>query len=113
MMHFVRTFSIMRAFCVRLIATEEAQNYGKIVGLYITNILHDGWWGNAIASSYPPGSAPGHTLQKPWKESGIFQSSLILLFFTKRQIKRRGQGEGEGTTPPPPKYAPDSTPSKS
>ena len=31
MMHFVRAFSIMRAYGVRLIAIEEAQNYGEIV----------------------------------------------------------------------------------
>ena len=30
-MHFVRTFLIMRAYGVRLIAIEEAQNYEKIV----------------------------------------------------------------------------------
>ena len=29
---------------------------------------------DAYRSSYPPGSAPGHKLQKPSKESGIFQS---------------------------------------
>ena len=31
MMHFVRPFSIIRAYGVRLIAIEEARNYGKIV----------------------------------------------------------------------------------
>ena len=31
MMHFVRTFSIMRAQGVRLIAIEEVRNYGKDV----------------------------------------------------------------------------------
>ena len=72
MMHFVRTFSIMRAYGVRLIAVEEARNYGKIV--YIKNIFQNGWWEEAYLSSYPPGSAPGHKLQKPSKESGIFQS---------------------------------------
>ena len=36
MMHLVRTFAIMHAHGVRLIAIEEAQNYGKIafIGLY-------------------------------------------------------------------------------
>ena len=37
MMHFVRPFSIMRAYGVRLIVIEEARHYGKIV--YIKNIL--------------------------------------------------------------------------
>ena len=40
MMHFVRTFSIMRASGVRLIAIEEIRNYGKIV--YIENIFENG-----------------------------------------------------------------------
>ena len=41
----------------------------------------------------PPGSAPGHKLQKPSKESGVFShlALLILFFFTKRQSQR---GEG-------------------
>ena len=65
MMHFVRTFSIMHAI-------KEIQNYGKIA--YIKNIYENGWWGDAYPSSYPPGSAPGHKLEKPLKESGIFQS---------------------------------------
>ena len=34
MMHFVRTFSIMRAYGVRLTAIEKARNYGKIVYIY-------------------------------------------------------------------------------
>ena len=42
MMHFVRTFSIMRAYGKRLITIEEARNYGKIA--YIKNIFQNGWW---------------------------------------------------------------------
>ena len=41
MMHFVRTFSIMRTSNVRLIAIEEVQNYGKIV--CIKNVFENGW----------------------------------------------------------------------
>ena len=41
MMHFVRTFSIMRAQGGRLIAIEEVRNYGKIV--YIQNNFENGW----------------------------------------------------------------------
>ena len=41
MMHFVRTFSIMRAQGVRLIAIEEVRNYEKIV--FIKNIVEKGW----------------------------------------------------------------------
>ena len=40
MMHFVPTFSIMRAEGVRFIAITEVQNYGKIV--YIQNIFENG-----------------------------------------------------------------------
>ena len=44
----------------------------------------------------PPGSAPGHELQKRSKESGIFQSlgiPLILFFFTKSRVKKGGHGK--------------------
>ena len=41
-MHFVRTFLVMRAYGVRLIAIEEAQNYRKSV--YIRNIIENGYW---------------------------------------------------------------------
>ena len=41
----------------------------------------------------PPVSAPGHKLQKPSKESGIFQSlgTINFVLFTKRQSQK---GEG-------------------
>ena len=66
MMHFVRTFVIMRALGVRLIAIEEVRNYGKIVCM--KNLFENGWWEDAYPSSYPP----GHNLRKPSIESGIF-----------------------------------------
>ena len=43
MMHFVRTFSIMRAWGVRLIVIEKVRNYGNIVGLFIKNMFENGW----------------------------------------------------------------------
>ena len=55
---------------VRLIAIEGVRNYRKIV--CIKNIFENGWWKDAYPSSYPSGFAPGHKLQKPPKESGIF-----------------------------------------
>ena len=55
MMHFVRTFLIMRALSVRLIVTKKVQNYGKTV--FIKNMFENGWWGGCI----PPGSAHAHT----------------------------------------------------
>ena len=49
-MHFVQTFSIMRAYGVRLIAIEEARNYEKI--LCIKNIFENSWWEEAYPTSY-------------------------------------------------------------
>ena len=63
----------MRAYGLRLIAIEEARNYGKIV--YIKNMFENGWWEYAYPHlTPPPGSAPGHKQRKPSKKSGIFQS---------------------------------------
>ena len=70
MMHFVRTFLIMRAYGVRRIAIEEVRNYRKIV--CIKNVFENGWLEDAYPSSYFSGFASGHKLQKPPKESGIF-----------------------------------------
>ena len=58
--------------CLRLIAIEKVRNYGKIV--CIKNVFENGWWEDAYPSSYPSGFALGHKLQKPSKESAIFQS---------------------------------------
>ena len=54
MMHFIRTFSIMRAQDVRLIAIEEVRNYGKIV--YIKNIFENGCW--KMRTSHPTSLDP-------------------------------------------------------
>ena len=43
--------------------------------------------------------APGHKLQNPSKESGIFQSLgtiYFVNFLLKDKVKRRGRGGGEG-----------------
>ena len=87
-MHFVRTFSIMRAEAVRLIAMEEVRNYGKIV--CINNIFENGWWEDAHLSSYPIGSTLGHMLRKTRKGLAYFNhlAPLVLFFFTKKQSKR-------------------------
>ena len=74
---------------VRLIAIKKGQNYGTIV--YIKNIFENGWREDAYSSSYPPGSAPGHKLQKPSKESGMFHSLgtiNFVLFLLKSRVKR-------------------------
>ena len=65
---------IINYACLRLIAIEEIRNYRKIVR--IKNIFENGLWGDAYRypSIYPCGFVPGHKLQKPSKESGIFRS---------------------------------------
>ena len=72
MIHFVGPFLIMHARGVKLIAIEEVHNYRKIV--CIKNIFENGWWEDAYSLSYLSEFTPGHKLQKPSKESGIFQS---------------------------------------
>ena len=37
-------------------------------------MFENGWWEDAYFSSYPYGFAAGHKLQKPSKESSIFQT---------------------------------------
>ena len=51
MLHFVRTFSFMRAYSVKLIAIKKVRNYGKIA--CIKNIFENGRWKDAYPSSYP------------------------------------------------------------
>ena len=97
MMHFVRAFSIYTS--LRLIAIKEAQNYEKIV--YIKNISKraGGRRHTPHPTPPPPRSAPGHKLQKPSKESGIFQSHgtiYFVNFLLKDKVKRRGPGRGRG-----------------
>ena len=106
MMHFVRIFSIMLAYGVRFIATEEARNYGKII--YIKNIFKNGWWEEAYPSSYPLDPSLAISYKNHRKSLAYFShlARLILFFFTKRQKKGGG-----GHNAPPPKYARDSTPS--
>ena len=50
--HFVRTFSIMRALGVRLIVTENVQSYEKIV--FNKNMFENGWWEDASPLDPPP-----------------------------------------------------------
>ena len=90
MIHFVRTFLIMRVYGVMLTAIKEVQNYKKIV--CIKNIFENGWWEDAYPSFYPSGFAPGHKLQKPSKSLAYFShlAPLVLLLFTKRQSQKGG-----------------------
>ena len=79
MMHFVRTFSIMRAQGVRLISIEEVRNYGKIV--FFKNLVENGWKGECIPLTPPPRSAPG--LYKKHQKSLAYFSHLapFVLFY--------------------------------
>ena len=53
-MHFVRTFSIMRGLGVRLIVIKKVRNYGEMV--FIKNMFRNDWlW---IASPIPPLNPP-------------------------------------------------------
>ena len=49
MMHFVRTFSNIRAQGVRFIVIEKVRNYGKTV--FINNMFENGCWGVASLTS--------------------------------------------------------------
>ena len=85
MMHFVRTFSIMRAFVRLNIAIEEVRNYGKIV--YIKNIFENDWWKDAYPSSYPL-DPPRAIRYRDYQKSLAYYSHLaplVLFFFIKRQ----------------------------
>ena len=74
----------------------KANCYQKSSKLW-KNCIHqssfeNGWWGDAYPLSYSPVCAAGHKLQKPSKESGIFQSlgTISSVLFTKRQIEKGG-----------------------
>ena len=82
MAHFVRTFSIMRAQGVRLIAIEEIRNYGKIV--YIKNIFENGWWRMHTPHLTPLDPPPDHKLYRNHQQSLTYFSHLApsFLFFS-------------------------------
>ena len=94
MMHFVRAFSI-KAY--GLVAIIGIRNYGQ--SLYIKSIFENGWCEDACSSFYPPVFAPGHKLQKPSKEPGIFQSlgTISFVLFTEKQSQK---GEAMAECPP-------------
>ena len=62
MMHFVRTFSVMCAQGVRLIAIEEVRNYGKIV-LPTLKTFSKMAGGECIPLILPPWIRPGYKLE--------------------------------------------------
>ena len=89
-MHFVRTFSIMRAYGVRLIAIKEARNYRKIVfskmdggRIQIPLIL---LLDPPLAISYK-----NHLSLAYFSHLAVL-APLILLFLPKGRINRRGRG---------------------
>ena len=102
-MHFVRSFSIMSAQGVRLIAIEEVRNYGK---LYISKTvlkIAGGWM-------YTHHPTPLDRPLRPWLKAISYRNyqkslayfshlaPLVLFFLLKGRVKRGGHG----TMPPPP-----------
>ena len=84
-MHFVHTFSIVRAYGVRLIVIEEARNYGKIV--FIKSIFQNGWWEDAYTPHPTPLDPPLAISYKNYQKSLVYFSHLaplVLFFLTKR-----------------------------
>ena len=90
MMHFVRTFSIMLAEGVRLIANEEVGNYGKIV--YIKNFFQNAWWRKHIPHPTPLDPPLAINYKNHQKSLAYFSywASLVLFFFTKRRSQKGG-----------------------
>ena len=89
MMHFVRTFSNIRAYGVRarLIVIDEVCSYGKIV--FIQNILKNGWWGDASHTSPPLGSAPVCVL-KSQLSKGFKEFTIVLLALSASDLLEGG-----------------------
>ena len=107
-MDFVRSFSTMLAHKgVGLIAIEVVRYYGKVA--YIKNILKmtRGWMHTPHLTPLDPPLANGHKLQKPSKESGIYQSfgpTSFVVFLLKGRVKTQ-KGERRHNAPLL-KYAP-------
>ena len=78
-MHFVHTFSIVRALGVKLIVIEKAQTYGEIV--FIKSMFENGEWEDA--SPTPLGSAPARTDNNV---SYHYSNQLVWLQYDVRQI---------------------------
>ena len=93
-MHFVRIFSIMRAYSVRLIAIEEIRNYGKIVRATskIFLKLAGGRMHTPQASFYPLDASLVMSYRNHQKSLVYFShlAPLTLFFFTKRPTQKRG-----------------------
>ena len=53
MMHVVRTFSIMRAYSIKLLAVKEVRKNGKGIIVCIKNYFENGQLEDAYSSSYP------------------------------------------------------------
>ena len=87
MMHVVRTFSIMRAYCVRLIAIEEVRNYGKFVAYTSKSFLK--MVGRRMHTPHPTSMDPPMAISYRNHQKSLAHFShlapLISFFFTKRQ----------------------------
>ena len=89
MMHFVRTFSVMRA-------RRKDYRYQRDSNLWKScmhpRIFENGWWEDAYSSSYPwvppwPWATENHQ-----KSQAYFShlAPLVLIFFTKKQSQKGG-----------------------
>ena len=91
----------MRAYGVRLIAIEEARNYGKIV--YIKNIFRNGWWDD-MHTPYPTSLDPPQAIsyKNHQKSLAYFNhlAPLLLFILLKDRVKRRDEVGGGGHNAP-------------
>ena len=90
MMHFVRTFSVMCAQGVRLIAIEEVRNCGKIV--YMKHIFENGLW--RIRTPHPTSLEPPLVISYRNHQKSLAYFShlapLVLFFLLKGGVKKGG-----------------------
>ena len=75
--------------CLRHIAIEEVQNYGKIV--CIKNIFENGCWMDAYLLSYPLDPSLALSYKNHQKSLAYFSHSApLILFFLLKEVKRGG-----------------------
>ena len=80
----------MRAQGVRLIAIEEARNYGKAV--YMKNIFENGWWRMHTPHPTPLDLPLVISYRNRQKSLAYFSylAPLFLFFFTDRRSQKKG-----------------------
>ena len=95
MMHFVRTFSIMRVKAQGLLLSKRFDIMEKLYTTKTFLKMAGGRMHIAYSSPCPPVSAPGHKLQKALKELAYFSHlAPLLLFFLLKDRVRKGREHG-------------------